>query len=71
MVDFSLLQANPIPLPIGELQAVNESLKRQNKTLTIVLAGLVVCTAIFIVHKEIERKKAENERYLKSQLPRD
>jgi hypothetical protein len=60
MIDFTTVQANPIPMPIIELQKVNTSLQGENKTLRYVLVMVGVIGAIYIVNKAITSIKEEN-----------
>jgi|GEM_PF-1716637 hypothetical protein len=69
MIDFTTIQANPIPLPIIELQTANTALQGENKILRNVLIIVGVIGAIYIVDKAITYKKEENARKNKGKLP--
>lgn len=70
MIDFTTIQANPIPLPIVELQSANTLLKGENKTLrnALIVGGVIV--ALYFGDKIITYIKKENERKNKNQFPR-
>ena len=72
MIDFTTLQANPIPLAIMDLQAANVKLENQNNTLrNIVIAGSVIA-ALYFGDKLLSYLKNKNEqRNNQIQLPRD
>lgn len=42
MIDFTTIQANPIPQNIADLQATNLSLKKSNKFLGILLTIAII-----------------------------
>ena len=66
MIDFTTIQANPIPLPIIELQKVNTTLQGKNYILRNVL---IMVGVIYIVDKAITYIKEENARKNKGKLP--
>ena len=61
MVDFTTIQANPIPLSIFELQNTNSALKVDNKVLRSILIVGGVIISLYVAHKIITHLKAENE----------
>jgi len=70
MIDFTTIQANPIPPPIIELQAANSALQSKNKALNAILIVGGVLLGIFIAVKVITYIKEENERKNKNKFPR-
>ena len=62
MIDFTTIQANPIPPPIIELQAANSALQGKNKALRNILIVGGVILGIYIADKIITYIKEENER---------
>lgn len=70
MIDFTTIQANPIPPPIIELQAANSALKGKNKALNAILIVGGVLLGMFIADKVITYIKEENERKNKNKFPR-
>ena len=70
MIDFTTIQANPIPPPIIELQAANSALQGKNKALNAILIVSGVLLGIFIAVKVITYIKEENERIYKNKFPR-
>jgi hypothetical protein len=65
MIDFTTIQANPIPLEVIELQKAKVSLASENKTMKVLLcigAGAIVIYGIYKIFNEykeddINRKK--------------
>ncbi|MFO0357335.1 MAG: hypothetical protein ACK50A_10285 [Sphingobacteriaceae bacterium] len=70
MIDFTTIQANPIPPPIIELQTANSTLQGKNKALRNILIVGGVLLGIFIADKVITYIKEENERKNKNKFPR-
>ncbi|MBK9284099.1 MAG: hypothetical protein IPM51_07230 [Sphingobacteriaceae bacterium] len=70
MIDFTTIQANPIPPPIIELQAANSALQGKNKALNAILIVGGVLLGMFIADKVITYIKEENERKNKNKFPR-
>jgi uncharacterized membrane protein YebE (DUF533 family) len=68
MIDFTTIQANPIPPSIFELQRANSSLKMENETLkTAIIIGvgvlaIYVAYQIYNKYKEDEAKKHQHTR---------
>lgn len=62
MIDVTTLLANPIPLPIIELQKANTSLLAKNKELKTILVIVGVCALLFIGYTIIKQIKEENEK---------
>jgi hypothetical protein len=71
MIDFTTLQANPIPLAIMDLQAVNVKLENQNNTFRNVLIAGSVLAALYFGDKLICYLKKKNEQRNNVKLPRD
>jgi len=69
MIDFTTLQANPIPLTTIELQTANTALQGKNKVLRNVLIMVGAIGAIYLVDKAITYIKEENARKNKGKLP--
>ena len=70
MIDFTTLEANPIPPPIVELQQANTNLTTVNKAIkTAIYLGFGALTA-YIVYKMYIKHK-EDEANKKSQSTRD
>ena len=70
MIDFTTIQANPIPLPIVELQKANASLTNENKAIKTVIYIGVGALAAYIVYRMYQKNK-EDEANKKSQSTRD
>ena len=51
MIDFTTLQANPIPHSIIELQKANSGLTNDNKLLRNVLIVVAITATIYFVYK--------------------
>lgn len=69
MIDFTTIQANPIPPPITELQIANKALQGKNNTLrTILIVGGIIA-AIYIGYQIIKLNQEENERKNKGKHP--
>ena len=49
MVDCTTITANPIPLPIMELQEVNATLSRENSSLKKVITGRNIFIGILFI----------------------
>ncbi len=62
MIDYTVLQVNPIPANIKSLQNSNQSLKSENDVMTNILFTIIVGSAIFIGYKIYKNIKEENER---------
>jgi hypothetical protein len=60
MIDFTTLQANPIPNSILELQKENSGLTNSNKLLKNVLIVVAISATIYFVYK-IHVLDKENE----------
>ncbi len=69
MIDFTTIQANPIPISTIELQTANTTLQRKNKVLRNVLIMVGTIGAIYLVAKAITNIKEENARKDKGKLP--
>ena len=61
MIDFTTIQANPIPPPIIELQTVNTSLQGENNVLRNILFFGIVLLVIFNVDKVLTNLKEERK----------
>ena len=61
MVDFTTIQANPIPLSILELQSTNSALQIENEVLINCLIAGGFALGLFVAHKIITSIDAENE----------
>ncbi len=62
MMDFTTLEANPIPPPILELQKENIELQRKNKVFQKIIFGTIaagVLTLIYYIIKDAESRKKE------------
>jgi hypothetical protein len=70
MIDFTTIQANPIPLPIVELQKANTNLTTENKAVKTVIYIGVGALAAYIVYRMYKKNK-EDEANKKSQSTRD
>jgi len=68
MIDFTTIQANPIPLPIIELQTANTALQGENKILRNVLIIVGVFGILYIGDKIITYIKKENARKNKAKI---
>jgi uncharacterized membrane protein YebE (DUF533 family) len=70
MIDFTTIQANPIPPPIVELQKANANLTTENKAFkTAIYIGVGALAAYFIY--KMYKKHKEDETSKKNQSPRD
>lgn len=70
MIDFTTIQANPIPLPIVELQKANANLTTENKSIkTIIYIGIGVL-AVYIIYRMYNKNK-KDEANNKSKSSRD
>ena len=69
MIDFTTIQANPIPPPIVELQKANTNLTTENKAVKKFIYIGVGALAAYIVYK-IYKKHKENEAIKKNQSTR-
>ena len=70
MIDFTTIQANPIPLPIVELQKANANLTTENKAIkSFIYIGIGVLVACIIYR--MYNKNKEDEANKKSQSTRD
>lgn len=59
MIDFTTLQANPIPLPVVELQKAYNSLSNENKAIkTISYIGLGALAA-YLIYRMYKKRKAD------------
>ena len=70
MIDFTTIQANPIPLPIIELQKANANLTTENKTIKTFIYIGVGALAAYIVYRMYKKRK-EDEANKNSQSTRD
>jgi len=70
MIDFTTIQANPIPLPIVELQKANANLTTENKTIKTFIYIGVGALAAYLVYRMYKKHK-EDEANKKSQSTRD
>lgn len=70
MIDFTTIQANPIPLPIIELQKANANLTTENKAIKRAIYIGVGALAAYIVYRMYKKYK-EDEANKKSQSTRD
>ncbi len=70
MIDFTKLQANPIPPGIAELQKSNANLVSKNEKLKRLLKIGAGILALYVVYK-IYKKQKENEADKKNKLTRD
>ena len=70
MIDFTTIQANPIPLPIVELQKANANLTTENKAIKTFIYIGVGALAAYIVYRMYKKHK-EDEDNKKSQSTRD
>ena len=68
MIDFTTIQAFPIPLPIVELQQANIALHSENKLVRNLLIGVVLGAALILGYNIYIKNKKENERNTKKQL---
>jgi len=62
MIDFTTLQANPIPFPIIELQKTITTIQEKNNNLRNVLRVVAVLVVLYIGDKVITYIKKENAR---------
>lgn len=70
MIDFTTIQANPIPPPIVELQKANANLTNENKAFkrfVYIGVGIIALYAIYKIYKRHE----ENDTNEKNQFPRN
>ena len=70
MIDFTTIQANPIPLQIVELQKANANLTTENKTIKTFIYIGVGALAAYLVYRMYKKHK-EDEASKKNQSPRD
>ncbi len=70
MIDFTTIQANPIPLPIVELQKANANLTTENKAIKKFIYIGFGALAAYIVYRMYKKHK-EDEANKKSQSTRD
>ena len=70
MIDFTTIQANPIPPPIIELQKANANLTTENKAIKRAIYIGVGALAAYIVYRMYKKYK-EDEANKKSQSTRD
>ena len=72
MIDFTTLQAYPIPLAIMDLQAANVKLENQNNTLrNVLIAGSVIAALYFGDQLLCYLNRKNEQRNNQIQLPRD
>lgn len=69
MIDFTTIQANPIPPTITELQIANKALQGKNNTLRNILIVGGIIAAIYIGYQIIKLNQEENERKNKGKYP--
>jgi hypothetical protein len=62
MIDFTTLQANPIPLPILELQEQNIMLQEKNKVFEKVIFGLITAGVITLIYFVIIDAKSRKKK---------
>lgn len=62
MIDFTTLQANPIPLPILELQKQNVMLQEKNKEFEKVIFGLVTAGVVTLIYFVIIDAKSRKKK---------
>ncbi len=60
MLDITQLTPNPIPLPVSELNLLNENLMKDNKELKQVIVGLIIAGCIIGVYYHL-KKRNKNE----------
>ena len=70
MIDFTTIQANPIPPPIVELQKANTNLTTENKAFKIAIYIGVGALAAYIIYRMYKKHK-EDEANQKNQSARD
>lgn len=70
MIDFTTIQANPIPPTIIDLQAANSALQLENRALRNILIIGGVILGIYITDKVIKYIKEEKERKNKNNFSR-
>ncbi len=63
MIDFTTLQANPIPHSILELQKTNSGLSNDNKLLRNILIVVTISATIYFAYK-IHILDKENEKQI-------
>ena len=54
MIDFTTLEANPIPLPIIELQEQNIMLQGKNKVFEKIFLGVIAAGALVLIYYVIK-----------------
>lgn len=69
MIDFTTIQANPIPPPITELQIANKALQGKNNTLRNILIVGGIIAAIYVGYQIIKLNQENNERENKGKYP--
>ena len=62
MIDFTTLQANPIPPPILELQEQNVMLQGKNKVFEKVIFGLITAGVITLIYFVIIDAKSRKKK---------
>lgn len=70
MIDFTTIQANPIPPPIVELQKANTNLTTENKAFKTAIYIGVGALAAYIIYRMYKKHK-EDEANQKNQSARD
>ncbi len=70
MIDFTTIQANPIPPAIIELQRANANLTSENKAIKTAIKISFGVLAIYIAYK-IYKKHKEDDTNKESQSTRD
>ena len=54
MIDFTTLEANPIPPPISELQKQNVILNGKNKVFEKIILGVITAGALVLIYYVIK-----------------
>jgi hypothetical protein len=63
MIDFTTLEANPIPPPILELQKQNVILNGKNKVFEKIIFGVIATSALVLIYYVIKTSyPRENEK---------
>lgn len=67
MIDFTTIQANPIPPPMVVLQRLNNELNTENEVLRTVLkigAGIVLIYTVFEIYEQYKNDEANKKNRL-------
>ena len=63
MIDFTTLEANPIPPPISDLQKQNVILNGKNKVFEKIIFGVIATSALVLIYHVIKTSYTrENEK---------